>query len=173
MEQTDFLKTNGQYFRYYKSLAERAMAQLSEAQLFQRPFDGDTDISIIVHHLAGNMRSRWTGFLTTDGEKPWRDRDREFEPLLTSKAAVLKAWEEGWAVLLREFDALQPEDLARTITIRSEPLSVQYAILRNLTHTAYHVGQIVFLAKSLKGETWESLSIPKGQSQAFNEQMKR
>ena len=173
MEQTDFLQTTGQYFRFYKSLAERAMAQLSEAQLFQRPFDGDTDIAIIVNHLAGNLRSRWTDFLTADGEKPWRDRDREFEPLLTSKAAVLQAWEEGWAVLLREFDALQPEDLARTITIRSEPLPVQDAIIRSLTHTAYHVGQIVFLAKSLKGETWKSLSIPKGKSQIYNEQMKR
>ncbi len=173
MQQTDFLKATGHYFRYYKDLAERAMAQLSGEQLFRRPFDGDTDIAIIVHHLAGNMRSRWTDFLTADGEKPWRDRDREFEPLLTSKGAVLQTWEEGWEVLLREFDALQPEDLARTITIRSEPLSVQEAILRNLTHTAYHVGQIVFLAKSLQGEAWKSLSIPKGKSQAFNEQMKR
>jgi hypothetical protein len=172
MDHNEFLKNTGNYYRYYKGLGEKAMEQLSEEQLFAKPFAGDTDISIIVNHLSGNMLSRWTDFLTSDGEKEWRDRDREFEPVLRSKQAVMDAWDKGWRCLLNEFENLTPQDLTKTVTIRTKPLLAQEAIIRNLTHTAYHVGQIVFLAKSLKGEDWESLSIPKGKSQEFNKRMK-
>lgn len=156
-------------FQKYKRLADRAMAQVSDSDLFRAPDPESNSIAVILKHLAGNMRSRWTDFLTTDGEKPDRNRDAEFELSADdSKARVVEAWEGGWK---RLFDALAPlssEDLSRTVAIRGEPHTVLQAINRQLAHYAYHVGQIVFLARHFAGAGWKSLSIPKGKSREFD-----
>jgi hypothetical protein len=153
-------------FRNYKALGERAMAQVSDADL-HRLLDADANsIALIVKHLSGNLRSRLADFLTTDGEKPDRNRDDEFEmsgPV--SREELLGWWERGWTVALSTLDGLTPADLERTVTIRQEPFLVVEALNRIATHTAYHVGQIVLLAKHFAGAGWTSLSIPKGQSQ--------
>jgi hypothetical protein len=149
-------------FRQYKELGEKAMAQVPPAALFQTLDRESNSIAVIVKHLAGNMRSRWTDFLTTDGEKPDRDRDSEFELGDTTDAAdVRRWWEEGWRHVFAATDPLRPEDLLRTVTIRGQPHSVLQAINRQVAHYAYHIGQIVHLARHLAGEHWESLSIPK------------
>jgi hypothetical protein len=149
-------------FRKYRALGEGAMDQLRGDEILQ-PLEGTADsIATIVKHLRGNMRSRWQDFLTTDGEKPDRDRDSEFELRAdTTPEAVRGWWEEGWGFLFGAVEALRPTDLERTVTIRGEPLSVLQAIDRQLTHTAYHVGQIVILAKRHRGEEWRSLSLPR------------
>ena len=149
----------GEYHRY-KDLAEGAFRQLSDAQLDEAPADGNS-VAMIVWHIAGNLRSRFTDFLTTDGEKPWRDRDSEFDERNVTRAAMLEKWEGGWKVLYDALRELDDEQLDRTITIRSQPLTVRQALLRSVTHTSYHVGQIVFLAKELIGGQWKSLTIPK------------
>lgn len=120
-------------------------------------------------HMAGNMRSRWTDFLTTDGEKPYRNRDQEFTE--SSREAVLESWEEGWKIVFTTLESLEPEDLLKTVTIRQQPHTALQAIERQIDHYAYHVGQIVFLAKHLKSEQWQSLSVPRGTSQVFNKKM--
>jgi hypothetical protein len=159
-------------FRKYQELGARAMAQLDDAQLFHAIDAESNSIAVVVKHLHGNMRSRWTDFLTTDGEKPDRQRDGEFEMEPgTTRGDVERWWEEGWAMVYRALDALRPTDLARTVTTRGEPGSVLQAILRQLGHYAYHVGQIVLLAKHLRGAGWDSLSIPKGKSEEFNARM--
>lgn len=129
-------------------------------------------IALIVKHMAGNMRSRWTDFLTTDGEKPDRHRDTEFENPPATRAAVLEAWEQGWALVFGALEPLTDADLTRTITIRGEPHSVMQAVNRQIAHYALHIGQIVFLAKHLQASNWQSLSLPRGQSAAFNEIVK-
>lgn len=152
-----------------KKLADLAMAQVSTEQFFALPGADDNSIAVIVKHVSGNMVSRWKDFLTTDGEKPDRNRDLEFE--LTAedtREALLARWNYAWGVLFAELRALGAPDLGRTITIRGEPLSVLQAINRQLTHYAYHVGQIVYVAKHLKASGWKSLTIPKGQSEQFN-----
>lgn len=156
-------------FRKYEDLGARAMAQLDDETLF-RSIDAESNsIAVIVKHMHGNMRSRWTDFLTTDGEKPDRHRDAEFEMLAgTSRADVERWWEEGWSTVYRALDPLRPTDLTRTVMTRGEPNSVLQAILRQVGHYAYHVGQIVLLAKHFRGAAWESLSIPKGKSEEFN-----
>ena len=167
---TSYVKDSIDLFRYYKKLGERAMAQCPDEGLFATLDAESNSIAIIVKHLAGNMRSRWMDFLTTDGEKPDRNRDTEFEDPPKTRAALMELWERGWKYV---FDALEPlgeADLTRTVTIRSEPHSVMQAINRQMAHYAHHVGQIVILAKHLTAKAtgkWDSLSVPRGKSAAF------
>lgn len=159
-------------FRTYKDLADRAMGQATDEQFFAALDAGSNSIAVIVKHIAGNMRSRWTDFLTSDGEKGDRDRDAEFEVGdSATRAALMEAWEAGWACAFDALNSLTPEDLAKTIYIRSEPHSVVKAINRQMTHAAYHVGQIVFLAKHFASGAWKTLTIPRHASQAFNAEM--
>jgi len=160
-----FLEDARAQLRKYKALAEGALAQLEPGQLFQRPDPESNSVALVVKHLAGNMRSRWTDFLTTDGEKPSRRRDAEFEhePLDTPES-LRAAWEQGWALCLAAIEPLSSADLSRVVTIRGEPHTVLQAIARQLTHYAYHVGQIVLLSRQLAGPSWRSLSIPRGAS---------
>lgn len=156
-------------FRGYKRLGEGAIAQVKDDELFATLNPESNSIAVIVKHLAGNMRSRFTDFLTTDGEKPDRHRDQEFEMNSgTTRAEVMRWWEEGWAWVFSTIEALKPDDLLRTVTIRDEPHTVMQAAGRQLAHYAYHVGQIVFLAKHFRSREWKSLSIPRGKSEEFN-----
>ena len=156
-------------FRDYKKLAERAFAQISDEDFFRTIDEESNSIAVNMKHLAGNMLSRWTDFLTTDGEKPNRDRDMEFVMLPgTTKDDMLAYWEKGWKCVFDAVDPLQPEDLMRTVKIRSQDHTVVQAINRQLTHYAYHVGQIVYLAKHFKSSHWQSLSVPKNKSAEFN-----
>jgi hypothetical protein len=155
-------------YRRYRSLAEGAFAQLSVDQLAQAPGDGDNSVATIGWHIAGNLRSRFTDFLTSDGEKPDRDRDSEFLGRQLTHPELLAFWNSGWNILLAALATLADADLTRTVTIRGQPLSVVAALHRSLAHAAHHVGQIVFLAKQLRGRDWTSLSIPRGQSAAYN-----
>ncbi len=149
-------------FRQYKELGETAMAQLEPAGLFQTLDEESNSIAVIVKHMGGNMRSRWTDFLTSDGEKPDRNRDAEFElTASTTPADVRRWWEDGWRCVFAAVEPLRPDDLLRTVTNRGEPHSVLAAIDRQVAHYAYHVGQIVQLARHLAGERWQSLSVPK------------
>jgi uncharacterized damage-inducible protein DinB len=165
---TSYLEDSLAVFRYYKNLAEKAMAQVTDEELVA-VLDGEMNsIAIIVKHMAGNMRSRWTDFLTTDGEKPDRDRDAEFvDPPLT-RQALLALWEDGWQCLFRALEPLSDQDLERTVTIRGEPHSVMQTINRQVAHYSYHCGQIVLLAKHFKHDEWQSLSIPRKRSADFN-----
>ncbi|WP_462248281.1 DUF1572 family protein [Ekhidna sp.] len=155
---------------YYKSLGEKSFASLEDDELHLVPGDGSNSIPIIVKHLWGNMRSRWTNFLTEDGEKEWRDREGEFETTIKSRDEMLEKWEEGWKVFLDAIKGLKDEDLDKIIYIRNEGHTVVDAIQRQLAHYCYHIGQIVFLAKMIKGNDWVSLSIPKGGSEEYNKQ---
>lgn len=165
----NFLESSRKLFRYYKKLGEGAIAQLNDAEVLQKPNDASNSIALIVHHLSGNMLSRWTDFLTTDGEKPWRDREAEFDQSYPDKQAMLVAWEQGWKVLLDTLDSLTPDDLPKIVYIRNEGQTVMEAIQRQLAHYPMHVGQIIYQAKALKGDPFVSLSIPKGKSQGYNE----
>src|SRR6266403_202001 len=165
---TSYLKDSIDVFRYYKKLGERAMAQCPDDALFTEIDTESNSIAIIVKHMAGNMRSRWTDFLTTDGEKPDRNRDTEFETPPQTRTGLVALWEAGWKICLDALDQLTDEDLTRTITIRSEPHSVMQAINRQVGHYAHHVGQIVFLAKHFAGANWQTLSVPKRKSADFN-----
>ncbi|HLL74183.1 MAG TPA: DUF1572 family protein [Pyrinomonadaceae bacterium] len=161
-------------FRANKQLAERAMAQLSDEELFIAIDAESNSVAVIVKHLAGNMRSRWTDFLTTDGEKPDRDRDSEFVlDESTTREEVMRWWEEGWRVVFAAVEPLRPEDLLRTVMIRGEPHTVVEAINRQIAHYAQHVGQIIFLAKHLRSSDWQTLSIARGASGKFNEAMRQ
>jgi len=168
MPTLDFLHSTRKEFAYYRSLGEKTIAQLSDADLLREPAPGTNSIAVLVKHLHGNMLSRWTDLLTTDGEKPWRQRDAEFENDTTTREALMTRWNEGWSCLFNAIDPLTPADLERTVLIRTEPHSVQHAIVRQLAHLPYHVGQIVLLGKLYLGEDFKSLSIPKGGSHAFN-----
>jgi hypothetical protein len=164
---TAYIEDSLSLFRYYKKLSEDAMAQLEDADLF-RALDGEMNsIAIIVKHMAGNMRSRWTDFLTSDGEKPDRNRDTEFEEPPATRAALMAMWEQGWGCLFGALEPLSDADLGRTITIRGEAHSVMQAINRQMGHYSYHAGQIVFLAKHLRSDKWKSLSVPRGKSVDF------
>lgn len=169
MPALDFLPSAIKEFTYYRGLGERAMAQLADADLFREPAPGSNSIAVIVKHLHGNMLSRWTDFLTTDGEKEWRDRDGEFEGDLVDHEALMQRWDEGWDRLLGAIAPLSAAELDRIVHIRTEPHTVAQAIVRQLAHVPYHIGQIVFLAKLFKGEGFTSLTIPKGGSKAFNQ----
>ena len=166
----NFLDSARKTFRAYKTLGDRALAQLDADADVVRALDAESNsIAVIVKHLRGNMRSRWTDFLTTDGEKPDRHRDEEFVSSDgVTRGNVLAWWEEGWGYALRALDALRPEDLTATVYIRGEANTVVEAINRQLAHAAYHVGQIVYLAKQWRGAEFRSLSIPRGQSDAAN-----
>ena len=163
-----YLESVKKQFVYYKTLGEKAMEQLQPEQLFVAVNEDTNSIATIVKHLSGNMLSRWTDFLTTDGEKEWRNRDGEFENDLQSKEEVFALWNKGWKCFLDALDALQPEQLSTIIYIRNEGHTVVEAINRQLAHYPYHIGQIVFCAKQLKNNEWESLSIPKNKSNSYN-----
>jgi hypothetical protein len=154
-------------FRDHKRMAERAMEQLRDEDFFVTLDPESNSIAILVQHLAGNMRSRFTDFLTTDGEKPDRFRDKEFEPNATTRAEVMQRWEEGWSRVFATLEALKPEDVMRTVTVRGEPHTVLQALNRQIAHYAQHTGQLVFLAKHLRSSEWKTLSIPRGKSEDY------
>lgn len=158
-------------YRRHKDVAERASAQVPGEAFFTEVAD-HLSLAIALKHVGGNHRSRWRNFLTTDGEKDDRDRDSEFIVAGETRESVEAVWQSGWEIALAELDALQPADLERTVTIRGEPHTVVQALLRNLTHTSYHAGQIVTLAKHLAGDQWQSLSVPVGESNALNARMR-
>jgi len=156
-------------FRNCKKMAERAIEQVSDDEFF-RQIDGESNsLAVIVKHIAGNARSRWRDFLNSDGEKPDRNRDTEFETMEDTRESLMEFWESGWRTVFDALGPLTPEDLAKTVTVRGEPHTVVEAINRQLTHYSYHVGQIVFLAKHLKSSEWRTLSIPRNSSQQFNQ----
>ena len=169
----EYLQSTIKRFNEYKALGEKTWEQLNDEEVLFQPNESSNSIAIIIQHLHGNMLSRWTNFLTEDGEKESRRRDEEFEPQALSKQQLEEKWKEGWNILLTTLQSLKPEDISKTITIRHQPLLVIDAINRQLAHYSYHVGQIVFLGKWLKGKDWQTLSIPKGGSNAFNEKMKQ
>lgn len=164
----DFLPNTMKLARYYKRLGEKTIEQLSTDEITWRPGLASNSISIIVKHLWGNMLSRWTNFLTEDGEKPWRDRDAEFEGEISTQEELLSKWNEGWKCFLDALEMLNAEDLSKTVYIRNEGHTVIDAIQRQMAHYPYHIGQIVYIGKLLRGEEWQSLSIPKGQSSSYN-----
>lgn len=167
-----YLEEAGRQFRGHKRLVEGALAQLKDEELFVTLDREANSIAILIKHLAGNMHSRFTDFLTSDGEKPNRNRDQEFEITdETTRADVMRWWEEGWECVFHAVDSLKPEDLTRTVFIRQEPHSVLQAINRQIAHYAYHCGQIVFLAKHFRSLEWKSLSVPRGMSEEFNRRM--
>jgi len=165
---TEYLQTAIRRLRYYKGLGEKTFGQLTDAELHFRPNEASNSIAVIVQHLSGNMLSRWTNFLTEDGEKSWRQRDEEFEVHNYSKQQILELWEKGWSCFLNALAALTENDLLKTIYIREEPLLVIDAINRQLAHYPYHVGQILYIGKIIKDTGWQSLSIEKGKSEAYN-----
>ena len=154
-------------YQRYKALGEGAMRQLSAEELVTDTA-GANSIAMIVWHIAGNLESRFTDFLTADGEKPWRNRDSEFEPRTPSRAEIEEKWERGWRVLYGSLQELTDGDLGRTVTIRGVPMGVDEALLSSVAHAAHHVGQIVYLGKCFRGDSWESLSIPLGMSEEYN-----
>ena len=168
---TSYVEDSTAIFRYYKKLAERAIEQVSDDQLSAVLDEEMNSIAVIVKHMSGNMRSRWTDFLTSDGEKPDRNRDAEFTDPPSTREALLAVWNDGWQRVFSALEPLTDADLSRTVTIRGEAHSVMQAINRQLAHYACHCGQIVLLAKHFQGGSWESLSIPKGKSADFNKRV--
>lgn len=166
-----FLESAVKRFGEYKALGDKTFAQLSDEQFHFQPNPESNSIAIIIQHMHGNMLSRWTAFLTEDGEKGWRNRDAEFEVQPFSKEQLVQLWNEGWSVLFNTLASLNEHDLLKKITIRKQPLLVIDAINRQLAHYSYHVGQIVFLGKMVQGEHWQTLSIPRGASQQFNKSL--
>jgi hypothetical protein len=158
-------------FHSYKSLADKAMAQITDEQFFQAIDEESNPVAAIVKHIGGNLRSRWTEFLTTDGEKADRHRDSEFEPGKDTRQSLMELWETGWSTLFATLDSLRPDDLSAVVKIRGEDHTVVKALNRSLAHTASHVGQIVFLAKHLRAKEWKTLSIPRNKSADFNSYM--
>lgn len=165
---TSYLEDSLTLFRYYKGLGERAIEQITDQQLATTLDPEMNSIALIVKHMAGNMRSRWTDFLSSDGEKPDRNRDSEFEDPPSTRDEVMKLWNEGWQRVFAALELLSDADMTRVVTIRGERHSVMQAINRQLAHYAYHVGQIVLLAKHFQHEHWRSLSVPRRQSAEFN-----
>jgi hypothetical protein len=155
-------------YRRYKALGEGAFKQLSETELTRTAPGEGNSVTSLVWHISGNLASRFTDFLSSDGEKPWRDRESEFAQRGVTRAELVQKWDNGWQTLSDTLRTLSDEDLGRTVTIRGQPLSVCEALHRSLSHASYHVGQIVFLAKSIRGARWEYLSIPPGQSREYN-----
>jgi hypothetical protein len=162
-----YLEEIRRQMRGHKRMAEAAMAQLEDKDFFTMIDPESNSVAVLVKHIAGNQRSRFTDFLTSDGEKPDRFRDREFEVSTTSRGDVMNWWEDGWAIVFSTLDSLKPEDLERTVTIRQEPHTVMQALNRALAHYAQHTGQIVFLAKHLRSQHWRTLSIPRGKSEEY------
>ncbi|MEK7723374.1 MAG: DUF1572 family protein [Acidobacteriota bacterium] len=155
-------------FRNYKKLAERAIEQISDEEFFKQIDEESNSIAIIVKHIAGNLKSRWTDFLSSDGEKDFRDRDSEFIAEGDTRETLMEFWEENWQILFSELGALKADDFEKTITIRQQPHTVCEAINRQLTHYSYHIGQITFLAKHFRSSEWKTLSVPKNKSAQFN-----
>jgi Protein of unknown function (DUF1572) len=165
-----YLESIRKQFEYYKLLGDKTLEPLSEAHFFWQYNTESNSVAILVNHLHGNMLSRWTDFLTTDGEKEWRKRDEEFVETVTTKAEIINNWEAGWACFFSALDQLQEEDLSKTIYIRNQGHTVMEAINRQLAHYPYHIGQLVFLGKMLLSDQWVSLSIPKGNSGVYNKE---
>jgi hypothetical protein len=165
---TSYIEDSIALFRFYKKMAEGAMEQVTDEQLFATLDEEMNSIAIIVKHMTGNMRSRWTDFLTSDGEKPDRNRDTEFVEPPATREELLKRWNDGWDTVFHALDPLTDSDLERKVEIRGEPHSVMQAINRQIAHYAYHCGQIVFLAKHFKASEWKSLSVPRNKSAEFN-----
>jgi hypothetical protein len=168
---TSYLTETLAVLRQYKKMAERAIEQIADDHLFALIDDEANSIAVIMKHMAGNMRSRWTDFLTADGEKPDRNRDTEFVDPPSTREALIAVWNDGWQRVFTVLEPLTDADLTRTVTIRGEAHSVMQAINRQLAHYACHCGQIVLLAKHFQGANWKSLSIPKGMSAAFNQKV--
>lgn len=168
MENITTLKNTISVFEYYKTLGEKAMVQVSDEALYHTPDAKSNSISVIVKHLHGNMLSRWTDFLTTDGEKEWRKRDAEFEEIKETREEVMRLWEDGWKCLFDVLNELTTDDLHKVVYIRNMGQTAEDAIIRQLAHYAYHVGQIVYLARLFNDGDWVSLTIPKGQSETYN-----
>jgi hypothetical protein len=168
-----FLDNSINEFRQLKGYADKALAQVDDDRFFVAPDPESNSLAIVCRHITGNLFSRWRNFLTEDGEKADRKRDTEFEiPAGATRAQLMEAWEKGWAVLFEELGKLKPEDVSRTVTIRSEPHTVIAAVQRQLTHYGSHIGQIVYLAKHLAGADWHTLSVPRGKSEEFNLKMR-
>jgi len=167
---TTYLTSARQQFQYYRQLGEKTFDQLQDEQLFWRSDADANSIAIIVQHLHGNMRSRWTDFLTSDGEKEWRTRDLEFEDMINDRATLLDRWNTGWQCVFDALDAVNSANFDTTVYIRAQAHTITDAVNRQLCHYAYHVGQIVLLGRTLKGPEWNSLSIPRGNSSTFNQE---
>jgi hypothetical protein len=165
----NFLEIAAKLFNYYKSLADKSIAQVTDEQLHERGSEDENSIAIIMKHIAGNMRSRFTDFLISDGEKPWRQRDQEFVDTISDRATLTKDWEVGWGILFKTLHSLNSEDCSKIVYIRNEGHTVLEAISRQLAHYSYHCGQIVTIAKSLLKGNFRTLSIPKGGSEAYNQ----
>lgn len=170
MQNTQYLTSVIKQFEYYKMLGEKTFAQLPDEALFWQPNQASNSIGIVVKHLWGNMLSRWTDFMTTDGEKKWRNRESEFEADIKDRAALMEKWESGWQCVFDAVRPLETSDLDRIIYIRNMGHTVTEAINRQLAHYAYHVGQIVYIGRMVKDSDWKSLSIPKGDSASYNAQ---
>ena len=166
--ENSYLSSAIKQFEYYKSLGDKTLAQLTFEELKKEFAEDSNSISIIVKHIVGNMLSRWTNFLSEDGEKEWRKRDEEFDDTFTSKEDLINAWNNGWKCLFNALKPLAPNDLSKIIYIRNQGHTVTEAINRQMMHYAYHIGQIVFLGKLIKEKNWQSLSIPKGKSKNYN-----
>lgn len=166
----EYLRVVKEDFKKYKSLGDKTFSQLNEEEFHFRSDEENNSIAIIIQHLSGNMHSRFSNFLSTDGEKTSRNRDSEFEEQNLSKDELLQKWNSGWEVMINALNSLRPDDLTKTVMIRNEPHSVIEALNRQVTHYAYHVGQIVLLAKQLKKSGWKTLSVPKGDSEKFNKE---
>ncbi len=168
-----FIDAAAAEFRYYKKIAEDAIAQVNWKRMQKAPGSGLNSIAVIMKHMAGNMRSRWTDFLTTDGEKPWRNRDQEFVDDLKDRDQLMGIWAEGWGTVFATLEELRGADLTGTVTIRTQPVKTTRAIQRQVAHYGYHVGQIVLIARMYTGRSWDFLSLPPGTSEEFNEAMRR
>lgn len=168
MINNNYIESVKKQFLYYKTIGEKAMEQLEPEQLFISVNEDTNSIAMIIQHMSGNMLSRWTDFLTSDGEKDWRNRDNEFEETITNKEELMNLWNKGWDCFFGALNSLQPEQLETVIYIRNEGHTVMEAINRQLAHYPYHIGQIVFYSKMLKQSEWNSLSIPKNKSNSYN-----
>ncbi|PRX53678.1 DUF1572 family protein [Flagellimonas meridianipacifica] len=164
----NYLNSVLKQFEYYKILGEKTFAQLNEQELFWQFNEESNSIAVVVNHLWGNMKSRWTDFLVSDGEKEWRDRDSEFESVIKSKEELLKKWHDGWSCLFQAINSVNTNNFQTEILIRNQSHSIVEAINRQMMHYAYHIGQIVYIGRMIKGKKWQSLSIPKGKSNDFN-----
>ncbi|WP_111707251.1 DUF1572 family protein [Lutibacter citreus] len=164
----DYIKNTKSQFEYYKSLGEKTIEQLDEKDLFWQFNKESNSIAIIVNHLSGNMKSRWTDFLIADGEKEWRNRDLEFDTVIKNKEELLIKWNEGWQCLFDALNSINQENFNTKVYIRNQSHSIVEAINRQLAHYSYHIGQLVFIGRMIKGTAWKSLSIPKGKSNDFN-----
>ena len=166
--QKEYLTSTKQQFEYYKVAGEKTFEQLTDEDLFWQYNEESNSVAILVNHLWGNMKSRWTDFLTTDGEKEWRERDLEFESVIKTREELIKKWEEGWACLFSSLEKVDKSNFDTKIYIRNQEHTLMKAITRQLTHCSYHVGQIVYVAKMIKADDWKSLTIPKGKTAEFN-----